>query len=334
MANNHETLTALFTDIADAIREKTGGTEPIVADTFPTRISGIVSTGEDLYPTASRQTTSVDILLREVKRKIADHKGEGGFVWKKYIPSYTVSFTQITSAESPTKLLASSNEIDLTTVDASFFEGLTGTIAPSTYEFLTDSKISIVSSSETKTYDYTYDASTKQISILNLALRSSNWGSATADEVILGFVVSSDPEAYPDGGEQDGFWYERVSEGVSAEEFGYTKMAHNTFTFSTNQPLKGATFVHGLDAVPKLLVMFASGTDFESGSLSNMAIYPGREYSGTYVGNFTYQSYTDGRHSLNMVSLSSYTLTAEHLKIDISLQVIKAGVTYELLAFA
>lgn len=35
MANTHTTLTSLFSDIADAIRAKTGGTGTIVADDFP-----------------------------------------------------------------------------------------------------------------------------------------------------------------------------------------------------------------------------------------------------------------------------------------------------------
>ena len=35
MANTHTSLSSLFTDIADAIREKTGDTETIVADDFP-----------------------------------------------------------------------------------------------------------------------------------------------------------------------------------------------------------------------------------------------------------------------------------------------------------
>ena len=38
MANKHATLAALFTDIADAIREKTGDTASIVADDFPDMI--------------------------------------------------------------------------------------------------------------------------------------------------------------------------------------------------------------------------------------------------------------------------------------------------------
>ena len=41
MANNHTNLTDLFTDIADAIRVKTGGTDTIVADAFPEAIAAI-----------------------------------------------------------------------------------------------------------------------------------------------------------------------------------------------------------------------------------------------------------------------------------------------------
>lgn len=40
----HDTLTSLFTDIADAIRGKTKGTAKIVADNFPTAI-GAIATG-------------------------------------------------------------------------------------------------------------------------------------------------------------------------------------------------------------------------------------------------------------------------------------------------
>ena len=41
MANNYNTLTDLFTAIADAIRSKMGSTDPIVADTFPSAINEI-----------------------------------------------------------------------------------------------------------------------------------------------------------------------------------------------------------------------------------------------------------------------------------------------------
>ena len=51
MANTHTSLKSLFSDIADAIRTKTGSTALIVADDFPTEISNIHSGGsatEDL----------------------------------------------------------------------------------------------------------------------------------------------------------------------------------------------------------------------------------------------------------------------------------------------
>ena len=41
MANKHETLTSLFTDIANAIRQKTGKTNQIIADNFPAEIEAI-----------------------------------------------------------------------------------------------------------------------------------------------------------------------------------------------------------------------------------------------------------------------------------------------------
>lgn len=43
MANTHETLSSLFSDIADAIRTKTGESGKIVADNFPSKISAISS---------------------------------------------------------------------------------------------------------------------------------------------------------------------------------------------------------------------------------------------------------------------------------------------------
>jgi hypothetical protein len=46
MANTHENLTSLFTDIANAIREKTGSTETLVADQFPAAIANIKAGGD------------------------------------------------------------------------------------------------------------------------------------------------------------------------------------------------------------------------------------------------------------------------------------------------
>jgi hypothetical protein len=49
----HTNLASLFTAIADAIRAKTGGTETIVADNFPTAIAGIETGGGGGIETAT-----------------------------------------------------------------------------------------------------------------------------------------------------------------------------------------------------------------------------------------------------------------------------------------
>lgn len=59
MPNEHTTLTALFTAIANAIRAKTGGSSPIVADTFPEAIAGI-ETGTQL-PTLTSPGAAADL---------------------------------------------------------------------------------------------------------------------------------------------------------------------------------------------------------------------------------------------------------------------------------
>ena len=58
MPNKHENLTALFTDIADAIREKTGGTATLIADDFPDAIRAI-DTSEDLSAEIAAQEEKI-----------------------------------------------------------------------------------------------------------------------------------------------------------------------------------------------------------------------------------------------------------------------------------
>ena len=70
MANNHTTLTGLFTDIADAIREKTGGSENIVADVFPEAIAAI-DTQEDLDP----ELTTQDNLIAQIATALEGKAG-------------------------------------------------------------------------------------------------------------------------------------------------------------------------------------------------------------------------------------------------------------------
>ena len=56
---NHTSLASLFSDIADAIRAKTGGSTQIAADVFPTAIAGIAAAriGETTASNSSNEQT-------------------------------------------------------------------------------------------------------------------------------------------------------------------------------------------------------------------------------------------------------------------------------------
>lgn len=69
MANSHETLTGLFTDIAGAIRAKTGGTGAIVADNFPTAIYSI-EVKENLDSELSTQDSLIAQITTALEGKV------------------------------------------------------------------------------------------------------------------------------------------------------------------------------------------------------------------------------------------------------------------------
>lgn len=69
---NHSTLTSLFTDIADAIREKTGSTSTIIADNFPETIATI-DTQEDLEPELTTQDDLIEQIATTLSRKLPEN---------------------------------------------------------------------------------------------------------------------------------------------------------------------------------------------------------------------------------------------------------------------
>ena len=79
MANKHENLTSLFTDIADAIREKTSGISTLVADDFPEAIRAI-NTSEDLSAEIAAQEEKLiaqDTLISNMMTALEGKAGGG-----------------------------------------------------------------------------------------------------------------------------------------------------------------------------------------------------------------------------------------------------------------
>ena len=71
MPNTHTTLTSLFTDIANAIRNKTGSTGTIVADNFPAAIANIPTGGTSTPPTPTAGDTPVIINVSGITVDVA-----------------------------------------------------------------------------------------------------------------------------------------------------------------------------------------------------------------------------------------------------------------------
>lgn len=69
---------------------------------------------------------------------------------------------------------------------------------------------------------------------------------------VLDFVVSDDPTAYPDGGEQDGYWYEKFQ--LDPALFGCTKYAVDKFTL-TGRTGQSYSVPYSLDEIPKLAII-------------------------------------------------------------------------------
>lgn len=73
------------------------------------------------------------------------------------------------------------------------------------------------------------------------------------------YVVSDTETEYPDGGAQDGYWYEKNKDILTAEKLGYTKIAVDTFTLTSNAS-GTKTVSHSLGDLPKFLFLLSDDT--------------------------------------------------------------------------
>lgn len=222
--------------------------------------------GEDLTDTVADQTTAVEELMKMVNRKIAMNNGEGQYVWKKSTKPITLHFTQTSGGwATPITLQVTSSEIDVNTLTSEDFVGVKGTCGSYTYEFTSATEFIGLTYESPVEYSYSNGIITIQGIISNVV----TWSDYTKEGQFIDFVVSSDAEAYPNGGEQDGYWYELVEDGIAGFDMGEI-----TITGSSTTSL---TIPHNLKVKPSLAVLIPSNGDVQQSSKTTFALWG---YSG------------------------------------------------------
>ena len=104
----------------------------------------------------------------------------------------------------------------------------------------------------------------------------------------IGYIVSDKETAYPDGGEKGGYWYERVSEGITPEMFGCTKMAVDTFTLTSGTIVTNYTISHSLGEIPKFIFIVAESLPTVNNDIYNYVNTNDTQNSYAPFGKLTY----------------------------------------------
>ena len=232
------------------------------------------------------------------------YKPHGLYVWKKYqaviYPTIQMESFTITNTSDMVIQLAST-EKDLSEIDSSFLNGYSATRSDGTTIEFTDSQITV----PLGTPSYTYDPSTQQVYATSGAgiITTSGWPDLTkkTDKTFADYVVSDSETAYPDGGLQDGYWYEKVN--TIAQDFW------DCIDFVT--PTSNVQVLpHTLGKIPYFACIFTD-EEFANGSSPSKI-------------NYMALGYCDGNSKLGFVS---YTGTSNFPKVPSALSSYYAIIT-------
>lgn len=138
----------------------------------------------------------------------------------------------------------------------------------------------------------------------------------------IGYVVSDNESAYPDGGEQDGYWYEnalKTPEQIIAPLFGMSKASFGTMMLSSHQTTQH-DLVHNLGAIPKLVFLFTP---------EHLYALPNYIKSATIVDGYTqYDGYGTNYYFMNYLVQSSSNSSEEAFSnLDSAVPVSRATTT-------
>ena len=150
------------------------------------------------------------------------------------------------------------------------------------------------------------------------------------DHTFIDYVVSDKETAYPDGGEKGGYWYERVSKGITPEMYGCTKMAIDTVTFASDTDFSSKGFSHSLGEKPKQVFIYAQ-SDITAYDYSGYIISCDVRGRPTKTETKAWRTYSSSDGAYGSETRTA-TLTAETIKINGGM--LKAGVEYKLITMA
>ena len=202
-------------------------------------------------------------------------KKSGAYVWKKCQQHPDISISMNLPSTAAVVLTVACDTVDLSQVDLSFFNGYKGYLTVHGYEcefeFTTTGKANFKWDGVWHERNLTYDPATQTLTV------DDNWAGVftktfTKEPTIIDYVVSDSPTAYPDGGEQDGYWYEKVVDGIDPALFGCTKYAVDTFTF-TNETLCSTALNHSLGEIPKIAFLYSNPSTSNNSRMKTGAIY-------------------------------------------------------------
>lgn len=237
---------------------------------------------------------------------------EGQYLWKRNIANpncIRLSFTQLNEDVTPVRFQVTSSTTDVSELGSDFFSGKQIARADAESLILEFGAGSVqYAGNKAKVYDF--DPLTGIITI-QMSFGSifpwSDWENGEKPYMLLDYVVSDNPNEYPDRALQDGYWYERVEgyssdEALSAEILSCSKMAIDTFTLTSNAQLTSYTFTHSLGELPKAVILMSGevfptdvSTTYVRGFMTNFVIPSNPSYtevsfnvSGHYIHTATH----------------------------------------------
>lgn len=268
------------------------------------------------------QNTDVVELATSLLATLDDITGQ--FVWKKMQP---VEITMVQTAINPLTFVMSSEQVDLTTVDVSYFNGMSGTFSNGTW-YIENGTLYLNNNARGT---LTYTSANRTLASSDNITATFTWGCVSGKKAFVDFVVADDEDSYPNGGELDDYWYELVEEGAGGVE---------VFEITPATDTQQITVQHTLGVTPSQAMICAN--EFPNEQYSAIFACDGIPYTSTGSGGVIAYQMTGSQMVNATMGMSSFPSGNRPDKSASevtfypysSLHYFRAGITYTIRLFA